>query len=70
MHRAVALADREPLRGGNCLADIDLGFARGGDEIEALGETGGDGGRKRAAGAVSVFRGDARGREACVRGRP
>src|SRR5262249_18736818 len=59
VHRPVAGAGGEALRGSNCGADIRLSLAGGGNEIEALGEPGGDRGRQRAAGAVCVAGGDA-----------
>ena len=44
--------------------DVGFGVLHGGDQIEALGEPGGDRRRQRAAGAVGVVGGDAPGRQA------
>ena len=56
-------SDPQPVRGRDRRGDIGLGGAHRLAQIEALGEPGGDRRRQRAAGAVRVFGGDARGRE-------
>ena len=64
MQRSVAVADLEPIGGGDGRGDVGLGLLRRGDEIAALGEPGRDRRRQRAAGAVGIFGGDAFGRQA------
>ena len=60
MDRAMAVTDAEPVRRRDCFSDVSLRAPHGGFHVVAPGEAGRDGRRQRAAGAVSVFGGDAR----------
>src|SRR6185437_7089834 len=59
VHRPVAVADRQAVCTRDRRGDEILGGACGGDEVEPLGEPGGNRGRKRAARAVRIARRDA-----------
>src|SRR5579863_486682 len=59
MDRAVAVSDMEAIGRGDGGADEGLGVAHGDLHLLALGKTGRDRGRQRAAGAVGVLGGDA-----------
>jgi hypothetical protein len=54
MERTVAVADFKFVGGGDAGGDVILGGADRGGEVETLGETGRNGGRQRAAGAMRI----------------
>src|SRR5215813_13750198 len=54
LYRPVAVADFEPVRGGNRCCDVSLGLLRRSLEIETVGEARRDRRRQRAAGPMQV----------------